>query len=282
MHIGKLAGAVLAFALVATGAMAAEVVGQPVDWGLNFQAAGSEIMSELRVFHDWLLWLIFAISLFVLGLLVWVMYRYNASANPTPGTRTHNTVLEILWTAIPVVILVIIAVPSFRILYAADTIPPADMTIKATGYQWYWGYEYPDHGDFYFDAFVVDSADEFEEPRPFARLLSTDLPIVVPVDTTVRVLVTAADVLHAWTVPALGVKVDGVPGRLNETWFRAEREGIYYGQCSELCGDFHGRMPIELHVVSQEAFDAWIAEAQTKFARDSVPSAPVQLTQNAH
>jgi len=151
---------VLALACVATGAMAAEVVGQPVDWGLNFQAAGSEMMSELRSFHDWLLWLIFAISLFVLALLVWVMVRYNASANPTPGTRTHNTVLEVLWTAIPAIILVIVAVPSFRILYAVDVIPPADMTIKATGYQWYWGYEYPDHGDFYFDAFVVDSADE--------------------------------------------------------------------------------------------------------------------------
>ncbi|MDE0711234.1 MAG: cytochrome c oxidase subunit II [Rhodospirillales bacterium] len=282
MHIGKLAGAVLALACVATGAMAAEVVGAPVDWGLNFQVAGSEMMSELRRFHDWLLWLILAISLFVLALLVWVMVRYNASANPTPGTRTHNTVLEILWTAIPAIILVIVAVPSFRILYAADVIPPADMTIKATGYQWYWGYEYPDHGDFYFDAFIVDSADEFEEPRPFARLLSTDLPVVVPVDTTVRVLVTAADVLHSWTIPALGVKVDGVPGRLNETWFRAEREGIYYGQCSELCGDFHGRMPIEVHVVSQEAFDAWVAEAQAEFAHDSPLGEPVLLTQTAH
>jgi len=188
MHIGKLAGAVLALACVATGAMAAEVVGQPVDWGLNFQAAGSEMMSELRSFHDWLLWLIFAISLFVLALLVWVMVRYNASANPTPGTRTHNTVLEVLWTAIPAIILVIVAVPSFRILYAVDVIPPADMTIKATGYQWYWGYEYPDHGDFYFDAFVVDSADEFEEPRPFARLLSTDLPVVVPVDNAIDLI----------------------------------------------------------------------------------------------
>ncbi len=281
MQIGKLAGAVLVLVLTTTGAMATDIVGQPVDWGLGFQVASSQLMADIDAFHDALLWLIFLISLFVLALLVWVMVRYNATANPNPGTRTHNTLLEVLWTAIPAIILVVVAVPSFRILYAADVVPPADMTIKATGYQWYWSYEYPDHGDFYFDAFVVDSAEEFEEPRPFVRLLSTDLPIVVPVDTTVRVQVTAADVLHSWTVPALGVKVDAVPGRLNETWFRAEREGIYYGQCSELCGDYHGRMPIELHVVSQEAFDAWLVEAQTKFAHDPAAAEPVLLTQNA-
>ncbi len=266
----------------ATGAKADEIVGQPVNWGLNFQTAGSQLMAEIHAFHDALLWLIFAISLFVLALLVWVMVRFNASANPNPGNRTHNTVVEVLWTAIPVIILVVIAVPSFRLLYAADTVPAADMTIKATGYQWYWSYEYPDYGDFYFDAFVVESEEEFEEPRPFVRLLSTDVPVVVPVNTTVRVQVTAADVLHSWTIPALGAKVDAVPGRLNETWFHAEREGVYYGQCSELCGDFHGRMPIELHVVSQEAFDAWVAEAQEKFALKTVPSAPMLLTQSTH
>ncbi len=282
MRIGRLAGAVLALGFAATGTAAAEleVVGQPVDWGLNLQAAGSDLMSEIIGFHDGLLWLIFVISLLVLGLLVWVMVYYNESANPTPATRTHNTLLEVLWTVIPAIILVVIAVPSFRILYAADTVPPADMTIKATGYQWYWGYEYPDHDNFYFDAFVVDSAEDFDEPRPFTRLLSTDLPVVVPVDTTVRVQVTAADVLHSWTIPALGVKVDAVPGRLNETWFRANREGIYYGQCSELCGDFHGRMPIELHVVSQADFEAWVADARARFARDAGPDAPVLLTQH--
>ncbi len=280
MRIGKLVGAGAALAFGATGAKAAEVVGQPVNWGLDLQAAGADMMDEIGRFHDLLLWVIFLISLFVLGLLAWVMVRYNRTANPTPGTRTHNPLIEVLWTVIPVVILVAIAVPSFRILYAADTVPPADLTVKATGYQWYWGYEYPDHGNFYFDAFVVDSAEEFEEPRPFTRLLSTDLPVVVPVDTTVRLQVTAADVLHSWAIPALGVKVDAVPGRLNETWFRARREGIYYGQCSELCGDFHGRMPIEVHVVSQTAFDAWVAEARTRFAQDAGPDAPVLLTRH--
>lgn len=282
MRMGRLTGALLALAFGATGAKADEIVGQPVAWGLNFQTAGSRLMTEIHTFHDALLWLTFAISLFVLALLVWVMVRFNASANPNPGVRTHNTVVEVLWTAIPVIILVVIAVPSFRLLYAVETIPAADMTIKATGYQWYWSYDYPDHGDFYFDAFVAESEEDLEEPRPFLRLLSTDVPVVVPVNTTVRVQVTAADVLHSWTIPSFGVKVDAVPGRLNEIWFHAEREGVYYGQCSELCGDFHGRMPIELHVVSQEAFDAWVAEAQQKFALKTEPSAPMLVTQSTH
>lgn len=263
--------------LAATTAGAAEIVGAPVDWRLNFQQSGSGHMTDIHVFHDWLLWVIALISAFVLLLLLWVIVRYRAAANPTPGTRSHNTLLEVLWTAIPALILVVIAVPSFRILNQAETVPPADMTVKAIGSQWYWTYEYPDHGDFAFDAFPAYDGEDFEPGRPFTRLLSTDNALVVPSGRTVRVLVTANDVLHSWTIPALGVKMDAVPGRLNETWFNADREGIYYGQCSELCGVNHGQMPIELHVVSPAAFDTWVAEAREIHARGDLPDADATL-----
>jgi cytochrome c oxidase subunit 2 len=202
------------------------------------------------------------ITAFVLALLLYVMVRFNAKANPTPSKTSHNTLIEVLWTVLPIVILVVIAIPSFRLLYFQREIPEADMTIKATGYQWYWGYEYPDHGDFAFDSLMLSDEERGDQPR----LLATDTAMVVPVDTTVRVLVTSADVIHAFAMPAFGLKLDSVPGRMNETWFKAEKTGTFYGQCSELCGIRHAFMPIRIEVVEKEAFAAWVEEAQEEYA----------------
>ena len=250
---------------------------QPEPWQLNFQQAATPFMESVSNFHDLLLIIITLISLFVLALLVIVIFRFNEKANPTPSKTTHNTMIEIAWTVIPVVILVVIAIPSFRLLYAADVIPKADMTIKAIGNQWYWTYEYPDHGKFSFDSNML-AKDELKKGQ--SRLLETDNRVVVPVDTIVRVQVTAADVLHSWAMPAFGVKIDAVPGRLNETWFGpVKREGVYYGQCSELCGIRHGFMPIAVEVVSQSKFKEWVAKAQKEFASIAFPPKKQMLAQ---
>ena len=245
----------------------------PQPWELGLQAPASERMAHIISLHDFLLWIITAICLFVLLLLIWIMIRYNRRTNPVPSKNTHNTVLEVIWTVVPVAILVAIAIPSFRLLYFEDTIPPADLTIKAIGKQWYWTYEYPDQGNLTFDALMLtdDKAKAAGEPR----LLAADNHVVVPVNKVVRVLTTGADVIHSWSVPAFGVKMDAVPGRINETWFKADREGIFYGQCSELCGARHAFMPIEVEVVSQERFDAWLEEAKKKFASVDAPDARV-------
>jgi len=209
-----------------------------------------------------------AIELFVLVLLAIIFVKFNTKAHPKATKTTHNTFLEIAWTAIPVLILVIMAVPSFKLLYKADVIPEAHMTLKAIGHQWYWSYEYPDHGNFTYDAWLVQDKEDIEgEDRPFTRLLTTDTRVVVPVGKVIRVQITATDVLHSWAVPSLGVKKDAMPGRLNELWFQADREGIFYGQCSELCGTNHGYMPIEVHAVSEEEFLAWIEEAKENYAK---------------
>ena len=235
---------------------------QPEPWQLGFQPAATDMMARISSFNDFLLILMTAITVFVLGLMVYVMVRFNAKANPVPSKTSHNTLIEVVWTVIPILILLVIAVPSFRLLYDQAT-PEADMTIKATGYQWYWGYEYPDHGDIAFDALMLED-DELQPGQP--RLLTTDNAVVVPVDTTVRVLVTAADVIHNWAMPAFGVKMDAYPGRLNETWFRANKTGMYYGQCSELCGIRHSFMPIMVKVVEKEEFTAWVEQAKVEFA----------------
>ena len=202
---------------------------QPVEWQLGFQKAASESMRDIVAFHDNLLLpIIIAISVFVLFLMLYACVRFRASANPNPSKRTHNVTVEVLWTLIPCLILIVMAVPSFKILYKQDAIPKADLTIKAIGYQWYWGYEYPDNGNFTYEAFMLQSADELEEDKPFKRMLTTDTKVVVPVNKIVRMQVTAADVLHSWAIPAFGVKTDAVPGRLNETWFKAEKTGIFY------------------------------------------------------
>jgi len=237
---------------------------QPIDWQLGFQKAASESMREIVAFHDKLLLpIIIAISVFVLFLMLYACIRFRASANPNPSKRTHNVAVEVLWTLIPCLILIVIAVPSFKILYKQDAIPKADLTIKAIGYQWYWGYEYPDHGGFGFDSLMLNDDERGEQPR----LLATDTAMVVPVNTTVRVIVTAADVMHSWAMPAFGVKMDAIPGRLNETWFKAEKTGTYYGQCSELCGIRHAFMPIRVEVVEPEAFASWVVEAQAEYAQ---------------
>jgi cytochrome c oxidase subunit 2 len=203
----------------------------------------------------------------VLVLLVIVIVRFNARANPIPSRTTHNTLIEIAWTIIPIVILMVIAVPSFKLLFFQLNIPAADVTVKATGKQWYWSYNYPDNGQIEFDSLMLKEG-ERKEGQP--RLLAVDNEMVVPVNKTVRVITTGADVIHSFAVPSFGIKIDAVPGRINETWFKATREGIYYGQCSELCGKDHAYMPIAVHVVSEQAFAAWLEEAKKKYARDGV------------
>ncbi len=243
-----------------------EGLGVPTNWGIDLQNPISEVAKDVYDMHFFVLVVITLITLFVLALLVWVCFRYSEKNNKNPSKTVHNTLVEILWTAIPVLILVVIAVPSFKLLYKQDVIPEPDLTIKAIGYQWYWGYEYPDHGNFSYEAFMLQGEDEVEDGRPYKRMLTTDTIVVVPVNKIVRVQVTAADVLHSWAVPAFSVKTDAVPGRLNETWFKAEKTGIYYGMCSELCGVNHQSMPIEIHVVTDNEFEQWVAEAQKKYA----------------
>ena len=250
------------FAAFSAVGLASASASQPKDWQITFQEAASENMTMITDFNNFLLILMTAISVFVLGLMFYVMVRFNARANPEPSKTTHNTLVEVIWTVVPIVILVVIAIPSFRLLYFQRDIPEADMTVKAVGYQWYWGYEYPDHGDFAFDSLMLTDEERGDQPR----LLATDTAMVVPVDTTVRVIVTAADVLHAFAMPAFGLKMDAVPGRLNETWFKAEKTGTFYGQCSELCGIRHAFMPIRIEVVSKADFALWVEEAQNEYA----------------
>ena len=245
---------------------AIEPQGVAKDYGIDLQNPVTEVAKDVYSMHAFVTIIMAIITLFVLGLLIWVCYKYSASKNKNPSKTVHNTLIEILWTAIPVLILVVIAVPSFKLLYKQDVIPEPDLTIKAIGYQWYWGYEYPDNGNFTYEAFMLQSEEELEEDKPFKRMLTTDTKVVVPVNKIIRMQVTAADVLHSWAIPAFGVKTDAVPGRLNETWFKAEKTGIYYGMCSELCGVNHQSMPIEIHVVTQEKFDIWVEEAKTKYA----------------
>jgi cytochrome c oxidase subunit 2 len=260
-----IAAAVIAAAaalLVPEGAAFAGL-GQATPWQLGLQDAGSPVMEEVSWFHSMVLWIVTAITLFVLALLVIVIVKFNARANPTPSRTTHNTLIEVLWTVIPVFILVIIALPSFRILFLQLNTPPADLTIKATGVTWNWKYNYPDNGDFEYDSLITPEKD-LKPGQP--RLLTVDNELVVPVNKTVRVYVTGFDVIHAFAVPSFGIKVDAIPGRLNETWFKATKEGWYYGQCSELCGKDHAFMPIAVHVVSDAEFNTWVEAAKKKFA----------------
>ncbi len=255
---------VLALGCVLTGlAGVAWATGAPEPWQLGMQSAASPIKAQVESLHDLLLVIIAGVCLVVLALLVYVMVRYRAAANPTPSRKTHNTLLEIVWTGVPVLILAIIAFPSFKLIYYEDTIPEPDLTIKTIGRQWYWSYEYPDHGGFRFDAFMLSREEAEAAGKP--ALLATDNDVVVPVGATVRVLVTASDVLHSWAMPSFGVKRDAIPGHLNETWFRVDEPGMYYGQCSELCGVGHGFMPIAVRAVPQAEFESWVTQAQAKF-----------------
>ena len=238
---------------------------QPKEWQLGFQNPASDGMRDIVNFHNNLLLpIIIAISVFVLFLMIYACVRFRASRNPVPSKTTHNVAVEVLWTLIPCLILIIMAVPSFKILYKQDTIPKAEVTIKAVGYQWYWGYEYPDE-NIIFESYMVKEKD-LKENQP--RLLTVDNQVVVPVNKVVKVLITANDVLHAWALPSFGVKRDAVPGRINETWFKAEKVGTYYGQCSELCGIQHAFMPITVRVVSEEDYAEWLSGAKIKFAKE--------------
>lgn len=262
-----------AFGATALGGGAAQAVeGLSRDWQLNYQKAASPVMEDIVSLHDVLLVVITLITIFVLALLLICIFKFNEKANPEPSKTTHHTVLEIAWTAIPVLILVVIAIPSFKLLYYADRTPNAEMTLKAIGNQWYWGYEYPDHDDLSFEALMLEDG-ELKEGQP--RLLATDNAIVLPVETNIRLLTASEDVIHAWAMPAFGVKLDAVPGRVNETWFRIDRPGMYYGQCSELCGIRHGFMPIMVKAVSKVEFKAWVEMAKKEFAVND--GAPMRL-----
>jgi cytochrome c oxidase subunit 2 len=280
MSVSKIGAAVTALyvsAMVGGSALAqeaAKAVGAPHPKQLGFQEAASPVMERLHDFHNILLWTIIAIAVFVTLLLLYVMIRFNKKANPVPSTTTHHTWLEVAWTGIPVLILLLIAIPSFRVLYYMDKAPNPELTVKITGHQWYWSFEYPDHEGLAFESRMIP---ENEIQPGQLRLLEVDNRIIVPVGVDVRVLVTGADVIHSFAIPALGVKKDAMPGRLNETWFNVTREGVYYGQCSEICGTGHGYMPIAVEAVSKERFQEWLG--QQKQAFNSNGSAPRQVAE---
>jgi cytochrome c oxidase subunit 2 len=250
--------------------MAFAGVGQPSPWQLGLQDAATPVAVDITWFHDFLLWIISGIMLFVLALLLIVMVRFNARANPTPSRTTHNPVIEVVWTIVPVIILVAIAIPSFLLLFLELDNPKVDLTVKATGKQWYWSYNYPDNGNFEFDSLLVEDKD-LKSGQP--RLLTVDNEMVVPVNKVVHVLVTGADVIHSFAVPSFGIKIDAVPGRLNDTWFKATSTGLFHGQCSELCGKDHAFMPITVRVVTDTEFDAWVATEKKNAGLDRTPTA---------
>ena len=240
---------------------------QPKEWQLGFQKSASETMDDIVWFHDYMLLpVITAITVFVLFLIAYACIRFRASKNKEASTTSHNTFIEVIWTLVPCLILIVLAVPSFKVLYSQDEIPKADVTIKAIGYQWYWGYEYPDE-NIIFDSYMIEEKD-LKEGQP--RLLSVDNEVYVPVNKVVKVMITANDVLHAWALPSFGVKRDAVPGRINETWFKADRTGTFYGQCSELCGIKHAFMPITVNVVTEEEYNQWLEKAKVEFAKEEI------------
>lgn len=266
---------VLSIAVAVMAVMAATVVfaqtttGAPEPWQMGLQAAGSPVKAAMDSFHNLLLVIITAITIFVFILLAYVIIRFNAKANPTPSNFSHNTLVEVVWTVVPVIILIVIAVPSFRLLYLADRVENAELTLKVTGRQWYWDYEYPDQG-LSFSSIMIPDAEIKPGQR---RLLEVDNRIVLPVDTNVRIHTTAGDVLHSWAVPALGVKLDAVPGRLNETWVKITKPGVYFGQCSELCGINHAFMPIAIEAVAKAEFEGWTRQKKAELGQDGSPRA---------
>ena len=236
---------------------------QATDWQLSFQNPATDLMGSVVGLHNVILIVMSLITVFVLFLLFYVSFRFSAKRNPIPSTRTHNTVVEVLWTAIPIVILVVLAIPSFKLLYQQEKSENYDMTVKVIGHQWYWEYEYPDHGDFYFESYMVQEQDLEEGDL---RLLTVDNPLVIPANKNIQILITAGDVLHSWAVPSMGLKTDAVPGRLNETWVNVKEPGIYRGQCSEICGSGHGFMPVVVKVLPEREFMAWANEAKNNYA----------------
>ena len=268
---GIAAGALMAFS--SASAFAADTLGQPTNGAIDLQPGVTPLRDDAIFFHNWILMpIITAITLLVLGLLIWIVIRYNAKANPVPAKFSHNTTVEIIWTIGPVLILMIIAIFSFRLLFAYNDMPKPYLTVKATGYQWYWGYEYPDQK--ISEITSVPLKKEEADAKGVPYLLAADKPMVVPVNQVIRVQVTGADVIHAFALPAFGLKTDAIPGRLNETWFKADKIGVYYGQCSELCGVDHSNMPIEIHVVSQADFDAWVKSKTSPAPAATAAAAP--------
>jgi cytochrome c oxidase subunit 2 len=257
----------------ATPVLAQGMVGAPHAWGMGLQEAGGPIKEAIHSFNDLVFIIIVAITVLVAGLLAWCLWRYRASANPNPSTTSHNTLLEVAWTVVPVVILLVIAIPSFRLIYYEDRTPDADLTINVQGRQWYWHYAYPDNGNFAFDSYPV-AEDELPPERRHLFRLAVDNELVIPIGANVRVITTGYDVIHSFFVPALGVQRYTIPGRALETWMRADREGVFYGQCNQICGTNHWFMPIAVRAVSREDFDKWVAEARTRFARADEPAAP--------
>jgi cytochrome c oxidase subunit 2 len=256
-------------AAIAT-ALSSPAFAEPKDWQIGFQQSVTPLADQMHSFHNLLLVIISAIVAFVLVLIALVAIRFNAKANPTPDRTSHNTLLEVAWTVVPVLILLVISIPSFRLLYAQYDFPKADLTIKVSGHQWYWSYNYPDHGDFNFDQLMLEDADRKPE-QP--RLLAVDNEVVVPVNKVTHLLISSDDVIHNWTIPAFGVKMDAVPGRVQRIWFQPRETGVYYGQCSELCGERHAFMPIAVRVVTDQEFAAWVESAKQKFASNG-SSAP--------
>lgn len=284
--IGRLAAGALAAvtsAAISSQAFAADLIGQPTDGAIDFQPAATVLRQRAMDFHTWILLpVLFGISILILGLLLWCVFRYNTKSNPTPARFTHNTTVEVLWTLGPVLILLVIAIFSFRLLFDYHDMPKPDVTVKATGYQWYWGYAYPDLKIDEYTSNILPPDQAKAQGVPY--MLASTAPIVAPVGKVVHVLVTGADVIHSFSVPAFGIKIDAVPGRMNDTWFKSTKIGTFYGQCSQLCGTDHSFMPIEVKVVSQADFDAWVASKQpapsptnstTPATAATAPAAPV-------
>jgi cytochrome c oxidase subunit 2 len=268
--VGALGATALTTVTMTGAALAQEVIGAPKPGQIGLQPPVTSLAHELDGFHNYILTpIIFVIAIFVMALLGIVIVRFNAKANPKPSRVTHNTTIEILWTVIPVVILIGISIPSFRLLYNQLEIPKPDLTLKVIGHQWYWSYVYPDNGNFTFDARLVTAEEAVAKEKGVIRLLDTDNEVMLPTGKNIRVQISTEDVIHSWTVPSFGIKHDATPGRVNESWFNIEKPGIYYGQCSELCGIQHAYMPIKVHAVTPEEFDAWVKEAQGKFDKAS-------------
>jgi cytochrome c oxidase subunit II len=245
---------------VAGSVQAQPIVGVPHEWQMDFPAAYTPLMAKVESLHDLLLVIITVICLFVAGLIIYAVWRFHASRNPVPTTTTHNTFIEIAWTVLPILILVFIAIPSFRLLYYGDKATDAAFTVKVTGHQWYWSYDYPDQGNFSVDSRILSEADRVKQKPEVPRLLAVDEEMVIPRGTTIRIIGTAADSMHGWTVPGFGIKKTVIPGRLNEGWINVTDEGYYFGQCSQICGNNHSFMPIAVRVVSKPEFDKWVEQ----------------------
>ena len=274
MHLLRRLSAAVAYTTGGMLAIAGPALAQaPRPWQMGMQEAASPVEHDIQNLHTLVLWIITVITLFVAALLIYVMWRYNAKKNPNPSRTSHNTVIEVAWTVIPVLILVVIAIPSFRLVYFEDRTTNADLTIKVTGHQWFWEYTYPDNGNVDFSSYYVK--DEDLKPGQL-RLLDVDNPLVIPAGKNVRILTNSADVIHSFFIPSFGVQRYAIPGRTIETWVRADKPGQYYGECNQVCGTNHSFMPISIRVVTPEEFTSWVAEAKTKFAADT-PAAAARL-----